>query len=109
MEDEDDVEGAELVAGDAYVKADDDGVEYHAEFQDQKGGDLLSEGGAAGWRVAFFELRVEVEPVVGDVGLGCGAWGIGFFAVFGHGDGALDVLVCAQTVFHLDVAICSKV
>ena len=109
MEDEDDVEGAELVAGDAQVEADDDGVEDDAEFEDEKGGDLLPEGQASGFRGAVLELGVEVESVVGDAGLGCGAWGIDFFAASAIGDGALDVLVRAEAVFGLDVALCSKV
>ena len=34
MEDENDVESAEFVSHDAKVQADDDGVEYYAEFED---------------------------------------------------------------------------
>ena len=48
MEDEDDIEGAEFVADDAKIEANDDGVENDAEFQDQKGGNLLLEGATAG-------------------------------------------------------------
>ena len=110
VEDEDDVEGAEFVARDSQVEADDDRVEYHAEFEDQKGGDLLAEFCAAGFRAAVLELVVEV--VVGEVGLGRGAWAIGFFAVLAIlnvGDGALDVLLCAQAVFRLDVTLCSEI
>ena len=110
VEDEDDVEGAEFVAGDSQVEADDDRVEDDAEFEDQKGGDLLAEFCAAGFRAAVLELVVEV--VVGEVGLGRGAWAIGFFAVLAVlnvGDGALDVLLWTQAVFRLDVALRSEI
>ena len=70
---------------------------------------MLAEGCAAGFRGAFFELGVEVKSVVGDVDLGCGAWGVDFLAVWGVGDGILDVLLGAHTVLHLDVALGSKV
>ena len=40
MEDEDDVEGFELFASDGEGEADEDGVEYYAEFEDEDGGHL---------------------------------------------------------------------
>ena len=43
MENEHGVEGAEFGAYDSEVESDDHRVEYHAEFKDQEGGDLLLE------------------------------------------------------------------
>ena len=37
MEDEDDVEGVELLTGDGQGQANEDGVEYDAEFEDEDG------------------------------------------------------------------------
>ncbi len=114
MEDEDGVEGAEFGADDAEVQSDDHGVENHAELEDQKGGDLLLEGQPGGFGVVVFdflrESHFEVLFRAGDVRLGFSTGCVGiFFSVFDAGDGFLDVLLGSHTVFHLDVALRSKV
>ena len=53
MEDEHSVEGIEFLSRDTEVQSDDHGVEYHAELEDQEGGDLLLERAVAGRFVGF--------------------------------------------------------
>ena len=109
MEYEDYVEGAEFVAYDAEVESDDDGVEDHAEFEDQERGDLLSEFGPAGFCAAVFDFLVEGLIGMRCVGYGAGSRPSDFFCVPAVGDGVLDVLFCAHAVFCLDVPLRSKV
>ena len=59
MEDEDGVEGAELIPCDAEIESDDDGMEDDAEFEDQKGGDLLLEFEPTGLGVIVFDFLVQ--------------------------------------------------
>lgn len=59
MEDEDDVEGFELLACNCEGEADEDGVEDDAEFEDEDGGEL---GG-----IVFCEVGVAVFAGVAEV------------------------------------------
>ncbi len=84
VEDEDGVEGCEGGAGDGEGEADEDGVEYYAEFEDEDGGHL---GG-----VVFYFV----------VGVGCWGFGVGVGEGGGLGGGfwgggggvVFDVFAC---------------
>lgn len=108
MENEDGVEGAEFGADDAEVQPDDHGVEYDAEFEDQKGGDLLLEREAAGFGVAEFDFLGETFFVIVFRGrrVRCG---YAMRTIFDARHGGLDVLLRAHVVFDLHVALGSKV
>ena len=113
MEDEDGVEGAEFGAHDAEIQSDDDRVEYYAEFEDQKGGNLLLEGETGGLGVVVLDVfgkRIfEVLCRAGHVCLGSAARPVEIFSIFDACDGTLNVLLGVHTVFDLDVALRSKV
>ena len=120
MEDEDDVQGGELVPRDAQVQTDDDGVEDDAELEDEEGGDLLAEGLFAGegvfggGGVVFLEALFEGGEggalgglfVRGGAG---GGLGIGVVVLAVGGDGAFDVLVPCHAVCGFHVALCAEV
>ena len=112
MEDEYGIEGAEFGSHDAEVQSDDDGVEYHAKFEDQKRGDLLLECEPAGFRVNVFDcFGVSHLVVLFRAGKGClrsATRRLGFRTHFNARNGALNVLFCAHTVLDLNVAFCAK-
>lgn len=78
MKDEDGVQSAEFVAGNAQVEPDDDGVEDDTKFENEESGNLLLEGffGADGVQVAHrVPAILAVFVVVGCLGNGFGVVG----------------------------------
>ena len=65
MENNDRIQGVELLANDAEVQADDDAMEEHAKLEDQKGSDLLAEDALRSGRVTCEEsMRLDVNKIL---------------------------------------------
>ena len=116
MEYEDDVEGVEFLACDCEGEADEYGVEYHAEFEDEYCCHLrrvvfyfvrgFLEFGGDGWVLrGFGGVLVIVVDVLAGVGEVVFAWCV-FLAVSRGGDLAWGLMAVTGVVAFLFVVVC---